>query len=144
MGAAAAAAAASAAAAAASAAASAAAYDAQADGRILDAGGIIFTDASAWQYGRGVAAASAEAHPYAYVRDVDYGTAACLIIPRALFLDLGMYDPRYAEDKGAYYEDTDMSFHVRRAGYRVRTTCWLPSLHPRLQIPPPSPRNCRL
>jgi hypothetical protein len=24
------------------------------------------------------------------------------------------YDPRYAEDKGAYYEDTDMSFHVRQ------------------------------
>jgi len=94
----------------------------QANGKILDAGGIIFTDASAWQYGRGVPARSAQAHPYHYVRDVDYGTAACLLIRRALFLDLGMYDPRYAEDKGAYYEDTDMSFHVRSAGLRVLYT----------------------
>lgn len=37
---------------------------------------------------------------------------------RALFVTRlnvhSRYDPRYAEDKGAYYEDTDMSFHVRQ------------------------------
>jgi GT2 family glycosyltransferase len=36
----------------------------QPNGQILDAGGIIFTDASAWQYGRGVPLNSDSSHPY--------------------------------------------------------------------------------
>ena len=95
----------------------------QSDGdQILDAGGIIFSDSSGWQYGRGVPVSSPHAHPYLSTREVDYATAACLLVPRALFLELDMYDPRYAANKGAYYEDTDLSFHVRAAGKRVLFT----------------------
>lgn len=60
--------------------------------------------AGTYRYGRGLQEASVDAHPFDFVRDSDYGTAACLLIPRKLFLDLNMYDPRYAENKGAYYE----------------------------------------
>ena len=102
----------------------------QVDRRILDAGGIIFTDSSGWQYGRGVSEGdTAHSHNYKYTRDIDYATAACLLVSRSLFLELGMYDPRYAENKGAYYEDTDLSFHVRAAGKRVLFTSEARVLH---------------
>jgi len=38
------------------------------------------------------------------------------MIPKALFQSVGGFDPRYAP---AYYEDTDLAFKVRRAGYKV-------------------------
>lgn len=68
------------------------------------------------RYGRG---AALDDPVYGYVRDIDYGTAACLLVSRTLFHSLNMYDRRYAENQGAYYEDTDLSFEVRHAGYRV-------------------------
>jgi GT2 family glycosyltransferase len=40
----------------------------QSDGRILDAGGIIFTDSSGWQYGRGVPENDPRSHAYTYTR----------------------------------------------------------------------------
>src|SRR5690606_15044112 len=45
-----------------------------------------------------------------------YASGAALAIPRALFLQLGGFDTRYAP---AYYEDTDLAFAVRGAGRRV-------------------------
>jgi glycosyltransferase involved in cell wall biosynthesis len=38
------------------------------------------------------------------------------MIPKSLFHSVGGFDSRYAP---AYYEDTDLSFKVRRAGYKV-------------------------
>jgi glycosyltransferase involved in cell wall biosynthesis len=38
------------------------------------------------------------------------------MIPKALFLSVGGFDPRY---EPAYYEDTDLAFKVCRAGYKV-------------------------
>ena len=38
------------------------------------------------------------------------------MIPKALFHSVGGFDSRYAP---AYYEDTDLSFKVRKAGYKV-------------------------
>ena len=84
------------------------------DGRLQEAGGVVFADGSAWSYGR---FESADDPRYAYVREVDYGSGAALAIPRELFARAGGFDPRYAP---AYYEDTDLAFAVRALGARVR------------------------
>lgn len=83
------------------------------DGRLQEAGGVVFQDGSGWSYGR---FESAEDPRYSALRDADYCSGAALMIPRALWDTLGGFDTRY---RPAYYEDTDLAFAVRAAGYRV-------------------------
>ncbi|QDM17948.1 glycosyltransferase family 2 protein [Tardiphaga sp. vice278] len=44
---------------------------------------------------------------------VDYCSAACLLLRRAVFLDLGGFDPLFDP---AYFEDVDLSFRLRSKG----------------------------
>ena len=83
------------------------------DGRLQEAGGVVFADGSGWTYGRNEPPDDCR---FAYVRDADYVSGAAIAIPRALFEALGDFDARYAP---AYYEDTDLAFAVRTAGLRV-------------------------
>jgi GT2 family glycosyltransferase/glycosyltransferase involved in cell wall biosynthesis len=83
------------------------------DGRLQEAGGIIFSDASGWNFGRLDAPDRAV---YGFVRDVDYVSGAALMIRAALFTELGGFDDRFAP---AYYEDADLCFSVRARGLRV-------------------------
>lgn len=83
------------------------------DGRLQEAGGVVFADGSAWNYGRGE---SPDDPRFGYLRDADYLSGAACAIPRALFAQVGMFDARYAP---AYYEDTDLAFAVRAAGRSV-------------------------
>ncbi|MGK9477099.1 glycosyltransferase [Melioribacter sp. OK-6-Me] len=83
------------------------------DGKLQEAGGIIFNDASGWNYGRGN---SPNDSKYSYCREVDYCSGAALMIRKDLFDQIGKFDERYSP---AYYEDTDLCFSVRKIGYKV-------------------------
>ena len=83
------------------------------DGRLQEAGGIIFNDASCWNYGKGK---DKDHINFNYARDVDYCSGASIMISKKLFFELGMFDNYFAP---AYYEDTDLALKVRKKGLRV-------------------------
>jgi GT2 family glycosyltransferase len=84
------------------------------DGRLMEAGGIVYSDGSGANYGK--FDANPEAPLYCYLRDVDYVSGAMLMTPRALFEQLGGFDAVFGF---GFYEDTDYCFRVREAGRRV-------------------------
>jgi GT2 family glycosyltransferase/glycosyltransferase involved in cell wall biosynthesis len=83
------------------------------NGRLQEAGGIVWDTGDALNVGRGF---DPDDPDFSFAREVDYCSAACLMIRRTLFEKLGGFDLRY---EPAYYEDTDLCFRVREAGLRV-------------------------
>ena len=83
------------------------------DGRLQEAGSIIWSDGSCEGYGRGDDPLSP---PYMFRRDVDFGSGAFLLTRRSVFLEGGGFDDRYAP---AYYEDADYCVRLWKSGLRV-------------------------
>lgn len=83
------------------------------DGKLQEAGSIIWSDGSCLGYGRGRKPNDAE---FMFMRDVDYCSGAFLLTPRNLFERLGRFDEAYAP---AYYEETDYCVRIWKENLRV-------------------------
>jgi GT2 family glycosyltransferase len=83
------------------------------NGRVAEAGGIVWGDASPWNFGRGRTINDPEVQ---YAREVDYISGASLMIAKRDFAALNGFDTAFAP---AYFEDTDLAFRVRQLGKRV-------------------------
>jgi GT2 family glycosyltransferase/glycosyltransferase involved in cell wall biosynthesis len=83
------------------------------DGRLQEAGGIVWQDGSGWNYGKLDDPLKPE---YNYVKEVDYVSGAAIMVSRDLFIAMEGFDERYAP---AYYEDTDLAFEIRKLGKKV-------------------------
>ena len=83
------------------------------DGYLQEAGGILWKDASAWNYGNRQNPNDSE---FNYVREVDYISGAAIMIRESLWKEIGGFDERFVP---AYCEDSDLAFEVRKHGYKV-------------------------
>lgn len=83
------------------------------DGRLQEAGGIIWNDASAWNYGK---YDDTEKPDYNYLKEVDYISGACLLVRKSVWEELEGFDTQFIP---AYYEDTDLAMRVRKLGFKV-------------------------
>lgn len=77
------------------------------DGKLQEAGGIIWLGFDVWNYGRG---GNPYAPAYNFRRRVDYCSGACLMVNREAFEKLGGFS---AELAPAYGEDSDLCFALR-------------------------------
>jgi len=83
------------------------------DGKLQEAGAIIWKDASGWNFGLNRDPAAPE---YNYVKEVDYISGASVILRTQLWKEIGGFDERYTP---AYCEDSDLAFEIRKHGYKV-------------------------
>jgi O-antigen biosynthesis protein len=83
------------------------------DGKLQEAGGIIWRMGDGWNWGRG---RDPSEPVFSYLRDADWVSGAALMIEATMFNDLEGFDPIFAP---GYYEDTDLAFRVRARGKRV-------------------------
>jgi GT2 family glycosyltransferase len=84
------------------------------DGRLQEAGAIVWSDGSCEAYGRGDDPSRPE---FSFARAVDFCSGALLLTPRAVFEQLCGFDERY---RPAYYEDADYCARLWANGYSVR------------------------
>lgn len=80
-------------------------------GHVMEAGGHVFRYAKVATFGRNSLPSDLTMQ---HARPVDYISAACLLIRRKLFSELGLFDKQF---EPAYYEDTDAALTHLRAGY---------------------------
>lgn len=87
-----------------------------ADGTVQEAGSQLRADAGTEQLGDGWTVEVARSAGLLHRRNVDYASGAALLVPRALFLEVGGFDPLFAP---AYFEDVDLCLRIRAHGRDV-------------------------
>jgi O-antigen biosynthesis protein len=83
------------------------------DGSLQEAGGVVWGNGQPWNVGRNM---NPQYPDYNYVRQVDYLSGAAMCIPTKVWKEVGKFSEELAP---AYYEDTDLAFKVRAAGYKT-------------------------
>lgn len=83
------------------------------DGTLQEAGGIVWENGQPWNVGRNVNPLMPE---YNYAREVDYLTGAAMCIRADIWQEVGAFSEELVP---CYYEDTDLAFKVREAGYKT-------------------------
>jgi len=83
------------------------------DGTLQEAGGIVWENGQPWNVGRNVNPLTPE---YNYAREVDYLTGAAMCIRSTIWNEVGQFSEELAP---CYYEDTELAFKVRDAGYKT-------------------------
>lgn len=83
------------------------------DGSMQEAGGIVWGNGQPWNVGRDANPLQPE---FNYAREVDYVSGAAMCIPKAIWEEVGRFSEELAP---CYYEDTDLAFKVRDAGYKT-------------------------
>ncbi len=83
------------------------------DGRLQEAGSILWRDARVRNYGDGDVPNRPE---YLFRRTVDYASAACLLVRRSAFVEVGGFDPWFAP---MYCEDVDLCLALAKHHGRV-------------------------
>ena len=84
-----------------------------ADGRLQEAGCILWCDGTSDGYGR---SDDPDLPKYQFRRPVDYCSGVFLVTPRKLFQDMGGFDPVFFP---GYFEDSDYCMQLWQAGHRV-------------------------
>lgn len=82
-----------------------------ADGSVQEAGAFVFPDGTTFQHGRHGMQIADRFSRGAHI--VDYCSAACLLMERDVYLELGGFDPLFDP---AYFEDVDLMFRLRAKG----------------------------
>jgi O-antigen biosynthesis protein len=80
------------------------------DGRLQEAGGIVWDNGDAANYGR---LQNPRDPKFCYRRHADYVSGASIMLCRQLWQDVGGFDEQFAP---AYYEDTDLSIRLQKLG----------------------------
>ena len=80
------------------------------DGSVQEAGSVVDSIGHTHAVGTG---GDPRDFAYRFPREVDYGSAACMLVPTALFQELGGFDDAYSP---GYFEDTDLCFRLHARG----------------------------
>lgn len=93
------------------------------NGKLQEAGGIVWNNGDPWNYGR---EGNASEPRFNYTRQIDYISGACIMLPKTLWDELGGFDEQFAP---AYFEDADLAFRVRDKGLKTVYTPFSRVIH---------------
>ena len=97
------------------------------EGHIDEAGQAVFSDGGSLAIGGPHWPSERDSYPTVmFDRDVDYASAACWVMRRSVFNELGGFSTDYWP---AYFEDNDLAQRARQAGYVTRLVTSRPVIH---------------